>query len=46
MKVALMLWLDFNVLFVLWRIYRGVEEGEICLAEKPGSDRANGLPGI
>jgi len=32
LEVALILWLDFNVLFVLWRILRAVAQCEIAVA--------------
>jgi hypothetical protein len=31
-EVVLVIWIDFNVLFVLWRILRAVAQGEIVVA--------------
>lgn len=31
-EVALAIWLNINVLFVVWRTYRAIEKGELCLA--------------
>lgn len=32
MEVGLLIWIDINVLFVLWRIFRATAQGEICVA--------------
>lgn len=31
-EVALLIWIDVNVLFVLWRIFRATAQGEISVA--------------
>lgn len=31
-EVAIALWIDLNVLFVLWRIFRAVRKDEIVVA--------------
>lgn len=31
-EVVLLIWIDINVLFVLWRIFRATAQGEICIA--------------
>ncbi len=50
-EVVLLLWIDVNVLFVLWRIFRAVAKDEISVVsleakQKLGSNRSNGLPSV